>query len=198
MYKVLYGLCLYYSTMPCTGQPFCTKFCIFSKTNKKGLLFMSDLYNRIHGLCEELQISDAEACKAVQMPRSTLSNLKNGHAKKLGAEKLNSFSLFFSKSLGRRITVEYLLGEAEENQTVDDLAASVPLALYDGAEEQELPDDIKNMAAAFALAIQQQKKPERPIPPELKEAREILDELDRSDKEKLNAALLMLRGLLNK
>ena len=76
---------------------------------------MSDLYNRIHGLCEELQISDAEACKAVQMPRSTLSNLKNGHAKKLGAEKLNSFSLFFSKSLGRRITVEYLLGEAEEN-----------------------------------------------------------------------------------
>ncbi len=159
---------------------------------------MSDLYNRIHGLCEELQISDAEACKAVQMPRSTLSNLKNGHAKKLGAEKLNSFSLFFSKSLGRRITVEYLLGEAEENQTVDDLAASVPLALYDGAEEQELPDDIKNMAAAFALAIQQQKKPERPIPPELKEAREILDELDRSDKEKLNAALFMLRGLLNK
>ena len=198
MYKVLYGLCLYYSTMPCTGQPFCTKFCIFSKTNKKGLLFMSDLYNRIHGLCEELQISDAEACKAVQMPRSTLSNLKNGHAKKLGAEKLNSFSLFFSKSLGRRITVEYLLGEAEENQTVDDLAASVPLALYDGAEEQELPGDIKNMAAAFALAIRQQKKPERPIPPELKEAREILDELDRADKEKLNAALLMLRGLLNK
>ena len=156
---------------------------------------MSDLYNRIHGLCEELQISDAEACKAVQMPRSTLSNLKNGHAKKLGAEKLNSFSLFFSKSLGRRITVEYLLGESEENQTVDDLAASVPLALYDGAEEQELPGDIKNMAAAFALAMRQQKKPEQPMPPELKEAREILDKLD---SDKLNAALLMLRGLLNK
>lgn len=156
---------------------------------------MSDLYNRIHGLCEELQISDAEACKAVQMPRSTLSNLKNGHAKKLGAEKLNSFSLFFSKSLGRRITVEYLLGEAEENQTVDDLAASVSLAMYDGAEDEELPDDIKNMAAAFALAMRQQKKPEQPMPPELKEAREILDKLDG---DKLNAALLMLRGLLNK
>ena len=156
---------------------------------------MSDLYNRIHGLCEELQISDAEACDAVQMPRSTLSNLKNGHAKKLCAEKLNSFSLFFSKSLGRRIMVEYLLGEAEENQTVDDLAASVSLAMYDGAEDEELPDDIKNMAAAFALAMRQQKKPEQPMPPELKEAREILDKLD---SDKLNAALLMLRGLLNK
>ena len=152
MYKVLYCLCLYYSTMPCTGQPFCTKFCIFSKTNKKGLLFMSDLYNRIHGLCEELQISDAEACEAVQMPRSTLSNLKNGHAKKLGAEKLNSFSLFFSKSLGRRIRVEYLLGEAEENQIVDDLAASVPLAMYDGDQYDQVPEDIKPLAASFALA----------------------------------------------
>lgn len=156
MYKVLYDLCLYYSTTPCTGQPFCTKFCIFSKTNKKGLLFMSDLYNRIHGLCEELQISDAEVCKAVQMPRSTLSNLKNGHAKKLGAEKLNSFSLFFSKSLGRRITVEYLLGEAEENQTVDDLAASVPLAMYNGNQYDQVPEDIKQLAAAFALAKKEQ------------------------------------------
>ena len=33
------------------------------------------------------------------------------------------------------------------------------------------------------------------MPPELKEAREILDKLD---SDKLNAALLMLRGLLNK
>ena len=117
---------------------------------------MSDLYNRIHGLCEELQISDAEACKAVQMPRSTLSNLKNGHAKKLGAEKLNSFSLFFSKSLGRRITVEYLLGEAEENQTVDDLAAGVPLAMYGGDQYDQVPEDIKQLAAAFAMAKKEQ------------------------------------------
>ena len=117
---------------------------------------MSNLYNRIHGLCEELQISDAEACKAVQMPRSTLSNLKNGHAKKLGAEKLNSFSSFFSKSLGRRITVEYLLGEAEENQTVDDLAAGVPIAMYDGNRYEQVPEDIKQLAAAFALAKKEQ------------------------------------------
>lgn len=117
---------------------------------------MSDLYNRIHGLCEELQISDAEACKAVQMPRSTLSNLKNGHAKKLGDEKLNSFSLFFTKSLGRRITVEYLLGEAEENQTVNDLAAGVQLAMYDGQQYEQVPEDIKQLSAAFALAKKQQ------------------------------------------
>ena len=150
---------------------------------------MSDLYNRIHGLCEELQISDAEACKAVQMPRSTLSNLKNGHAKKLGAEKLNSFSSFFSKSLGRRITVEYLLGEAEENQTVDDLAASVPLAMYDGNQYAQVPDDIKQLAAAFALAKKEQEIKDPAL-------RKIID-VCKSNPEYIKPLSIMLDQLVN-
>ena len=150
---------------------------------------MSDLYNRIHGLCEELQISDAEACKAVQMPRSTLSNLKNGHAKKLGAEKLNSFSSFFSKSLGRRITVEYLLGEAEENQTVDDLAASVPLAMYDGNQSAQVPDDIKQLAAAFALAKKEQEIKDPAL-------RKIID-VCKSNPEYIKPLSIMLDQLVN-
>ena len=51
------------------------------------------------------------------------------------------------------------------------------------------------MAAALAIALQQQKKPEQPPLPELEEARGILDNLDA---DKLNAALLMLRGLSGK
>lgn len=156
---------------------------------------MSDLYSRIHGLCEELGISDAAACKSVQMPRSTLSNLKNGHAQKLGAEKLNSFSAYFSKELGRKITVEYLLGKGPELSRQNELAVSVPTVLHDDADQGELSEDVKNMAAALAIALQQQKKPEQPPLPELEEAREILDRLDA---DKLNAALLMLRGLAGK
>ena len=63
--------------------------------------------------------------------------------------------MFFTKSLGRRITVEYLLGEAEENQTVNDLAAGVQLAMYDGQQYEQVPEDIKQLAAAFALAKKQ-------------------------------------------
>ena len=59
----------------------------------------------------------------------------------------------------------------------------------------ELPENVKTMAAALAIALQQQKKPEQPPLPELEEAREILDRLDA---DKLNAALLMLRGLAGK
>ena len=48
------------------------------------------------------------------------------------------------------------MGEAEENQTVDDLAASVPLAMYDGDQYDQVPEDIKQLAAAFALAKKEQ------------------------------------------
>ena len=153
-----------------------------------------DFYNTYVKLCKELGGSPSQIAVDAGFSKPTVSRWKKGG----GCTDINLEILasYFTAKLGRPITVQYLKGDG--SQTVDDLAASVPLALYDGAEEQELPGDIKNMAAAFALAIRQQKKPERPIPPELKEAREILDELDKADKEKLNAALLMLRGLLNK
>lgn len=153
-----------------------------------------DFYNTYVKLCKELGSSPSQIAVDAGFSKPTVSRWKKGG----GCTDINLEILasYFTAKLGRPITVQYLKGDG--SQTVDDLAASVPLALYDGAEEQELPGDIKNMAAAFALAIRQQKKPERPMPPELKEAREILDELDRADKEKLNAALLMLRGLLNK
>ena len=153
-----------------------------------------DFYNTYVKLCKELGSSPSQIAVDAGFSKPTVSRWKKGG----GCTDINLEILasYFTAKLGRPITVQYLKGDG--SQTVDDLAANVPPALYDGAEEQELPDDIKNMAAAFALAIRQQKKPERPIPPELKEAREILDELDRADKEKLNAALLMLRGLLNK
>lgn len=118
---------------------------------------MSDLYNRIHDLCLEMHISDTDACKAVHMSRSTLSNLKNGHAQTLGADKLQAFSDFFSGGLNRKISVEYLIGkEQTQTQTIDNLANSVNIAMYDGDSYNEVPDDIKNLAAAFALAKKEQ------------------------------------------
>lgn len=150
-----------------------------------------DFYNTYVKLCKELGSSPSQIAVDAGFSKPTVSRWKKGG----GCTDINLEILasYFTAKLGRPITVQYLKGDG--SQMVDDLAASVPLALYDGAEDEELPDDIKNMAAAFALAMRQQKKPEQPMPPELKEAREILDKLD---SDKLNAALLMLRGLLNK
>lgn len=124
---------------------------------------------------------------------NVITNWLNGRNKSY-KRYVNEISSFYG------VSADYLLGKTDQKEEPeqsrrDELASSVSLAMYDGAEDEELPDDIKNMAAAFALAMRQQKKPEQPMPPELKEAREILDKLDN---DKLNAALLMLRGLLNK
>lgn len=46
--------------------------------------------------------------------------------------------------------------EQDQSQTVADLANSVNIAMYDGDSYNEVPDDIKNLAAAFALAKKEQ------------------------------------------
>ena len=117
-------------------------------------VIQSDLYERIHNLCEELDISDSEVCRAVQMPRSTLSNLKDGHARKLGAEKLNSFSSYFTHKLGRKITVEYLIGKEPESQTNTDISKGIPLTMYDEAADTESSSNIKTTVVTYSRVAQ--------------------------------------------
>ena len=47
-------------------------------------------------------------------------------------------------------------GPLTSSQKIDDLAAGVPLAMYDGDQYDQVPEDIKQLAAAFALAKKQQ------------------------------------------
>lgn len=117
-------------------------------------VIQSDLYERIHNLCEELDISDSEVCRAVQMSRSTLSNLKNGHARKLGAEKLNSFSSYFTHKLGRKITVEYLIGKEPESQINADIPKDIPLTMYDEAADTESSNNIKTTVVTYSRVAQ--------------------------------------------
>ena len=117
-------------------------------------VIQSDLYERIHNLCEELDISDSEVCRAVQMPRSTLSNLKDGHARKLGAEKLNSFSSYFTHKLGRKITVEYLIGKEPESQTNANIPKGIPLTMYDEAAVTESSSNIKTTVVTYSRVAQ--------------------------------------------
>ena len=117
-------------------------------------VIQSDLYERIHTLCEELDISDSEVCRAVQMPRSTLSNLKDGHARKLGAEKLDSFSSYFTHKLGRKITVEYLIGKEPESQTNTDISKGIPLTMYDEAADTESSSNIKTTVVTYSRVAQ--------------------------------------------
>lgn len=108
---------------------------------------MGNLYSRIHSLVLDKGMTDGSACAAVGLPRSTLGSLKTGKTKSLSQKNLKLFAELF------KVSVDSLLNE--EN-SVDDLAASVPLAMYNGNQYEQVPEDIKKLAAAFALAKKEQ------------------------------------------
>lgn len=108
---------------------------------------MGNLYSRIHSLVLDKGMTDGSACAAVGLPRSTLGSLKTGKTKSLSQKNLKLFAELF------KVSVDSLLNE--EN-SVDDLAASVPLAMYGGDQYDQVPEDIKQLAAAFALAKKEQ------------------------------------------
>lgn len=108
---------------------------------------MGNLYSRIHSLVLDKGMTDGSACAAVGLPRSTLGSLKTGKTKSLSQKNLKLFADLF------HVSVDTLLNE--EN-SVANLAAGVPLAMYDGNLYEQVPDDIKQLAAAFALAKKEQ------------------------------------------
>ena len=92
-------------------------------------------------------MTDGSACAAVGLPRSTLGSLKTGKTKSLSQKNLKLFAELLN------VTVDKLVNSED---SVDDLAASVPLAMYDGDQYDQVPEDIKQLAAAFALAKKEQ------------------------------------------
>lgn len=141
---------------------------------------MGNLYSRIHSLALDKGMTDGSACAAVGLPRSTLGSLKTGKTKSLSQKNLKLFADLF------RVSVDTLLNE--EN-SVDDLAAGVPLALYDGADYNQVPEDIKQLAAAFALAKKEQEIKDPAL-------RKIID-ICKSNPEYIKPLSIMLDQLVN-
>ena len=97
-------------------------------------------------------MTDGSDCAAVGLPRSTLGSLKTGKTKSLSQKNLKLFAELLN------VTVDKLVNSED---SVDDLADSVTLAMYDSDQYDQVPEDIKQLAAAFALAKKEQdiKKP---------------------------------------
>lgn len=70
----------------------------------KGFLFMSDLYNRIEGLCADSGINITTMCKESGASRASLTDLKMGRKQSLSTDTLSKISVYFG------VSVDYLLG----------------------------------------------------------------------------------------
>lgn len=71
---------------------------------------MSDLYNRIYGLCQKKGISIGKMCNELGISRGNLTELKMERIKTLKADNLKKISSFFG------VSVDYLLTGAEQKK----------------------------------------------------------------------------------
>lgn len=59
-----------------------------------------NMYEKIQRLCDEKGIKPAVLCKAAGIPKSTLSELKQGRTKTLSTQTLSKIAQYFNVSLG--------------------------------------------------------------------------------------------------
>lgn len=61
---------------------------------------MADMYEKIKSLCDSSGIKPAKLCKDAGIPKSTLSELKQGRTKTLSTQTLSKIAAYFNVSLG--------------------------------------------------------------------------------------------------
>lgn len=59
-----------------------------------------NMYEKIQGLCDEKGIKIAQLCKSAGIPKSTISELKQGRTKTLSTQTLSKIAQYFNVSLG--------------------------------------------------------------------------------------------------
>ena len=119
-----------------------------SEVYKKGLRFMSDLYNRIEILCKEKKISITTMCKESGASRASLSDLKVGRKQSLSADTLSKIAHYFS------VSVDFLLtGKASYKPTQSsDEDNPWEIELLDAFDELDLGKQIEAVAHVQNLA----------------------------------------------
>ena len=85
----------------------------FGEVYKKGLMNMSDLYNRIAELCQNYGITITAMCRESGASRASLSDLKVGRKQNLSTETLDKIADYFGT------TVDYLLGRTDDAENND-------------------------------------------------------------------------------
>ena len=118
----------------------------FSEVHKKGLHFMSDLYERIDLLCKERNINITTMCKESGASRGSLTDLKFGRKQSLSIDTLTKIATYFG------VSVDYLAGKENaptksgERQVSDD---DIKFALFggDGEITDAMYEEVKQFAA---------------------------------------------------
>lgn len=102
---------------------------------------MDELYRRIEALCEQRGTNVTRMCKAINVPRSCLSDYKAGRVKSLSADKLARIAAYFG------ISIDSLLG-SDHAAAQEDPLEQVSFALF--GEHDVLDDELLGELRSYA------------------------------------------------
>lgn len=100
---------------------------------------MSEVYNRIEGLCAKKHVSITAMCREAGISRSAMTELKTGRTKALLSETASKIAAYFG------VSVDYILGSEQKEKTL----------VSDDDELNELLEELKNrpeLRMLFSLA----------------------------------------------
>lgn len=127
-----------------------------SEVHKKGLHFMSDLYERIDQLCKERNINITTMCKESGASRGSLTDLKFGRKQSLSIDTLTKIASYFG------VSVDYLAGKEKAPTPKDERnIVDAKAAFFDGYGDdlsEEEKDELWEDARIYAKFKAQQKK----------------------------------------
>lgn len=111
---------------------------------------MFNMYEIIEELCKEQSITVTQMCRELKINRSSLSELKQGRAKSLSADKTIKIADFFS------VSPSYLTGESENREISTNKGITdndLKFALFNGADEitDEMFEEVKQFAEMVKL-----------------------------------------------
>lgn len=111
---------------------------------------MFDMYKIIDELCKEKKITVTEMCRELKINRSSLSELKQGRAKSLSADKVVKIANFFEVDSG------YITGETNQKRNSSEAKitdADIKFALFNGSEgvTDEMYEEVKQFAELVKL-----------------------------------------------
>ena len=95
---------------------------------------MSELYNKIEMLCKENNTDVTKMCREINIPRSSLSELKAGRVKSISIERIEAIADYFG------VTADFLRGKEDDNIKAFDETGE-PLFLDE--EVREIVDSLR-------------------------------------------------------
>lgn len=154
----LFTLHCHYNANKRNSQQFKLRLLAFRRIAQNSVVVFM-FYDKYVSYCTKAGIAPTTAAEEMGFSRSDATRWGKGSTPRRAT--LERVASYFSAKLNLQLSYKEFESAPEicsdpAGHVVDDLANSVNIAMYDGSSYGEVPDDIKNLAAAFTLAKKQQ------------------------------------------